>query len=103
MTTFIVVVGAIIFAIIASALWGVLIDGTVKRPPSEWLSLIYLGVFAGLVGASFMLLDQIRSHLGVAIPLAILAFGILIWVTVVLWSKVKKLDESYYAKHGRKG
>lgn len=101
MTTFLVFVAVVIFVIAATALWGIIVDGTIHRPPSEWLTSIYLGAFVGLLAAAGMLLDQIRSHLLLASVIGFVGFAALIAFTVLLWKRVKRLDEVYYAKRER--
>jgi hypothetical protein len=58
LTTFLVFLAIVLFVIIATALWGTIVDGTIHCPPSEWLASV-LGILVGLLGASGMLLDEV--------------------------------------------
>ena len=100
MTSCLVFLAGVLFVMAGTALWGTIVDGTVHRAPSEWLSSVYLGVFVGLLGSAGMLLDQIRSHLFLAGIVGVAVFAMFIGITVLLWARVKKLDEAYHAKRG---
>jgi hypothetical protein len=83
---------------VGSVIWGMIVDSTVRRPPSEWLGSAYLGVFAGLLLIACMLLDTIRAHVVLSCVVGALAVSTLAWLTIRLWKKLDKLDHAYYAK-----
>jgi hypothetical protein len=65
-----------IVGVLASFVWCSLVDGTIKREPSEWVGHAYLGLLLiGMVWAS-KYLDQIRAHpyQSSAVAFVILAF-----------------------------
>jgi hypothetical protein len=97
-TTLLIFVALVVFVIVATALWGMIVDGTIHRPPSEWVASVYLGVLVGGLSAASLLLDFIRLHLLFASIVGIATLATLIWVTILFWRKVKKWDESYYAR-----
>jgi len=98
MDTFLLVLAVGTFVVVSTAVWGIIIDGTIHRTPSEWLASVYLGVFVILLGSVSVILDQIISHVFLAAIIGGLVLTVLIWLTVLLWAKVKKLDEAYYRK-----
>ena len=98
MARFLVFLAIVVFVILATAVWGTLVDGTMHRPPSEWLASLYLGVFVGLLASAGLLIDQIRAHLLLAGIVGTASLALVIAITIWLWRKIKKLDELYYAK-----
>jgi hypothetical protein len=88
----------IVVSSIGSVLWGMIVDRSVHRPPSEWLGSAYLGVVAGLLVAAGLLLDTIRAHVVLSCVIGALAASALVWLTIRLSKKLDELDRAYNAK-----
>jgi hypothetical protein len=92
---YLVLPGIVVFVVLATAIWGMIVDGTVRRPPSEWIASLYLGVFVGGMISLGFFVDKIFAH-----PLATGAIGIVLVISVVLftvvfWRTVRMWDEKF--------
>jgi hypothetical protein len=98
---------ALVFAVvgvgfIASSAWGMITDGTVRRPPSEWLASLCLAVFAGLLVTGALFLDTIRAHLVISSSIGIVALLLFLGLLRQLWKTAKRLDQDYFAKRSNR-
>ena len=91
----------IAFVVLATAVWGSVVDGTIHRPPSEWAASVYLGFLVGLLAYAGMFLDFIRAHLLVSVVVCVAVFALLMGFTAILWRRVSKWDDAYYARRKR--
>ena len=90
------VLAYVAFAFIATLVWGMIVDRTIRRPPSEWLASACLALFGGILVTCILSLDTIRNHL--LISAGILGLLLFVGLLSLLWRKVKILDQEYFAK-----
>ena len=100
-TMLLVIPLTMVFVMLATAVWGSFVDGTIHRPPSERAASVYVGFLVGLLAYAGMFLDFIRAHLLVAVVVGVAAFALLIGFTTMLWRRVSQWDDAYYARRKR--
>ena len=83
------------FAFIGSFVWGSIVDGTIRREPSDWLGYTYLSALVMLIGYGSKYLDEFRFRPYRASLVTVVAVLLLGWSAVFLWRKAAKWDENF--------
>jgi hypothetical protein len=95
---YLVLIFVFVVAFLGCFIWDSIIDGTARKKPSDWLGYSYLASLATVVGYAFKYLDEIRAHPYLSSIIGAFALAVIGWLTVLLWRKAEKWDQSVERK-----
>jgi hypothetical protein len=91
-----------VFVFVGAFMWDSVVDGTLRRAPSDWLGYGYLSVIVMLLGYGSKYLDEFRVHPYRASFIVVVAALSLGWSAVIMWRAAARWDKKFNSKSHRK-